>query len=73
MASSAGLKKRVTSYNVLRQIGLQRAWTLIMRDALPVRVLAALCDSLPVPVFASGIGLEQAWALGASGLNEIRA
>jgi len=46
---------------------------LIMRDALPVRVLAALCDSLPVPVFASGIGLEQAWALGASGLNEIRA
>jgi mutator protein MutT len=50
-----------------------RADFLIMRDALPVRVLAALCDSLPVPVFASGIGLEQAWALGASGLNEIRA
>jgi 8-oxo-dGTP diphosphatase len=46
---------------------------LVIRDALPVRMLAALCDSLPVPVFASGIGLEQAWALGASGLNEIRA
>jgi len=46
---------------------------LVMRDALPVRVLAALCDSLAVPVFASGIGLEQAWALGASGLNEIHA
>jgi mutator protein MutT len=46
---------------------------LVMRDALPIRVLAALCDSLPVPVFASGIGLEQAWELGASGLNEIRA
>jgi mutator protein MutT len=45
---------------------------LVIRDALPVRVLAALCGSLPVPVFASGIGLEQAWALGASGLNEIR-
>ena len=46
---------------------------LVMRDALPVRVLAALCPSLPVPVFASGIGLEQAWELGASGLNEIGA
>jgi mutator protein MutT len=44
---------------------------LVIREALPVRVLAALCDSLPVPVFARGIGLEQAWALGASGLNEI--
>jgi mutator protein MutT len=46
---------------------------LVMRDAFPVRELAALCASLPVPVFASGIGLEQAWALGATGLNEIRA
>jgi 8-oxo-dGTP diphosphatase len=45
---------------------------LVMRDTLPVRVLATLCDSLLVPVFASGLGLEQAWALGASGLNEIR-
>jgi len=33
--------------------------------------LSALCEGVPVPVYARGIGLEQAWALGASGLNEI--
>ena len=33
--------------------------------------LAALCGSVPVPVFARGLALEMAWALGASGLNEI--
>ena len=44
---------------------------LVIRDVLADEELAALCDSLPVPVFACGIGLEQAWALGASGLSEI--
>jgi mutator protein MutT len=33
--------------------------------------LAALCGSVPVPVFALGLALEEAWALGASGVNEI--
>ena len=33
--------------------------------------LAALCAGVPVPVFARGFALEKAWALGASGLNEI--
>jgi hypothetical protein len=33
--------------------------------------LAALSDSVPVPVYALEIELRQAWALGASGLNEI--
>jgi mutator protein MutT len=47
---------------------------LVMRDALGCGELAALCDSVPVPVFAGGgIGLEQAWGLGASGCNEIGA
>lgn len=44
---------------------------LALRDVLADADLTALCDSVPVPVFARGIGLEQAWALGASGLNEI--
>ena len=44
---------------------------LALRGVLANRELAALCDSVPVPVFARGIELEQAWALGASGCNEI--
>jgi mutator protein MutT len=46
---------------------------LVMRDTLEAGELEALCDLATVPVFARGIGLEQAWALGATGLNEIRA
>jgi hypothetical protein len=46
---------------------------LVLRNVLGCGELAALCDSVPVPVpvFARGIGLEQAWGLGASGCNEI--
>jgi mutator protein MutT len=43
----------------------------VLREALSPSALTALCDSLSVPVFARGIGLEQAWALGSTGLNEI--
>jgi hypothetical protein len=42
-----------------------------LREALSPNELTALCHSLPVSVFARGIELEQAWALGSSGLNEI--
>jgi mutator protein MutT len=44
---------------------------LAMRVALPGHELAALCRSVVVPVFASGIAPLQAWALGASGVNDI--
>jgi mutator protein MutT len=44
---------------------------LALRNVLADRDLTALCDTAPVPVYARGMGLEQAWALGASGLNEI--
>jgi mutator protein MutT len=44
---------------------------LVLRDFLADGELVALCDSVMVPVFARGIGLEQAWGLGASGCNEI--
>jgi mutator protein MutT len=46
---------------------------LVMENALADSELVALCGLVPVPVFARGIGVEQVWALGASGLNEIRA
>jgi 8-oxo-dGTP diphosphatase len=44
---------------------------LVMGNALADADLSSLCGAVAVPVFARGIGLEQAWALGASGLNEI--
>jgi mutator protein MutT len=44
---------------------------LALRNVLADGDLGALCEAVPVPVYARGMGLEQAWALGASGLNEI--
>jgi mutator protein MutT len=44
---------------------------IVLREALLPSELAALCRSISVPVYARGIALEQAWALGSSGLNEI--
>jgi len=45
---------------------------LVMRVALGDGELAALCGSVPLPVYVRGVGLERAWELGASGLTEIR-
>jgi mutator protein MutT len=42
-----------------------------MREPLADAEVAALCDLIPVPVFARGIGLERAWELGATGIHEI--
>jgi 8-oxo-dGTP diphosphatase len=44
---------------------------LALRNVLADPDLTALCDTVPVPVYARGAGLEQAWSLGASGVNEI--
>jgi len=44
---------------------------LVSRETLSPNELAALCQLVSVPVFARGIGLERAWALGASGINEL--
>jgi 8-oxo-dGTP diphosphatase len=44
---------------------------LVLRNALGSGELVALCDAVSVPVFAPEIGLERAWALGASGCSEI--
>jgi mutator protein MutT len=46
---------------------------LVMNAALAMRELAALCESIPQPLFAAGIELERAWGLGASGVNQIEA
>ncbi len=43
----------------------------VLRNVLGPGELAELCESVLVPVFARGIGLEQAWESGASGCNEI--
>jgi mutator protein MutT len=44
---------------------------LVMRESLADVEVAALCDQVPIPVFARGIRLERAWELGASGIHEI--
>jgi mutator protein MutT len=44
---------------------------LVMRQNLADGEIAALCGRVPMPVFALGIELERAWALVASGINEI--
>jgi 8-oxo-dGTP diphosphatase len=44
---------------------------LVMREPLADVEVAALCDLVPVPVFARGIRLERAWELGASGITGV--
>jgi mutator protein MutT len=44
---------------------------LVMRHALLPNDLSGLCRVTLVPIFARGIELEEAWASGASGVNEI--
>ena len=42
-----------------------------LREPLDGAALAELCGSVEVPVFARGLPLERAWALGASGVNAL--
>jgi mutator protein MutT len=44
---------------------------LALARELPGEQLEELCGSVSIPVYARGIALESAWALGASGSNEI--
>jgi mutator protein MutT len=46
---------------------------LVMRERLPHDELRALCASVELPVYARGVALERAWALGATGVNLIAA
>jgi mutator protein MutT len=44
---------------------------LVLSAALSAGELASLCRSVSIPVYPKGLGSEEAWALGASGINEI--
>ncbi len=44
---------------------------LVLVRELPGEQIEALCRSVSMPVYARGIPLESAWAMGASGINEI--
>ena len=44
---------------------------LAMRGEVSREALAALCESVPIPVYARGLDLYEAWSLGATGTNEI--
>ena len=44
---------------------------LVLSEALPSGELATLCRLVSVPVYARGLAVEETWALGASGTNEI--
>jgi mutator protein MutT len=44
---------------------------LVMREPLPHDELRALCAGVDLPVYARGVALERAWALGATGVNLI--
>lgn len=46
---------------------------LALGDPLGTTRLAALCDAVNVPVFARDIPMAMAWALGATGVNEVMA
>jgi 8-oxo-dGTP diphosphatase len=43
---------------------------IVLRDALSHSELAAICELVFVPVYARGVDLGAAWALGATGTNE---
>jgi mutator protein MutT len=43
----------------------------VMGAFMPCQELADLCRVISVPVYARGIALETAWALGATGINQL--
>jgi mutator protein MutT len=46
---------------------------IVMRNELASGELAALCATVPVPLYAHGLALKEAWEIGATGINEISA
>ncbi len=44
---------------------------LVLRNELPHAELRSLCELVAVPVYVRGLGMEEAWELGASGVAEI--
>jgi mutator protein MutT len=54
-----------------REAAWESADFLVLRDPLPPWELAELCGAIALPIYAAGIDLEAAWALGASGINQL--
>jgi mutator protein MutT len=44
---------------------------LVMRNELAHAEIRSMCELVPVPVYLRGVGLEEAWGLGATGVVEI--
>ncbi len=44
---------------------------LVLRDGLPHADIGSICELVPIPVYAPGLGLEEAWELGATGIVAI--
>ena len=43
---------------------------LVLQDRLTRGEIAAICEIVPIPVYAAGLAMEQAWEVGASGIAE---
>ena len=44
---------------------------LVLRNELPPAEITSICEMVPVPVYVPGLGLAEAWGLGATGVVEI--
>jgi mutator protein MutT len=44
---------------------------LVLLNELAPAEITSICELVPVPVYVPGLGLEQAWELGATGVTEI--
>ncbi len=44
---------------------------LVLRDELPHAEIRSICELVPVPLYVPGLGLEDAWGLGATGVVEV--
>ncbi len=44
---------------------------LVLQDELAPAQFRSICELVPVPVYVSGLGVEEAWELGATGVVKI--
>jgi mutator protein MutT len=44
---------------------------LVLRNQLSHAEITSICELVPIPVYVPGLGLEEAWGLGATGIHEI--
>ena len=46
---------------------------LVLRNLLSDSEITSICETVPVPLYARGVTLDEAWALGATGVSELKA